>query len=320
MNTSFVTPQAPGSSDTALGSNNIASDSNDIEQADNEAMLLYKYTSSKVLHLTNFPRENCWYFHTTEKYVLEDIPGLVDKSETAVAFSRLGDGYVGYIGDTNYDIGPTRSIMANANQQKPVILLLCLGDKWMTDMLDDPQAFGSLGGALKYLNENRPDGILITDPGVIAPKNREILGRLTAFAQSGGTVVFSFCFASNINRDNMDRLWRESWNIPWTMGDYHRRPGHQQRRPAIALYSQKAVHLDGVSRENCWYLPTNDSHVESMVFPPDRIANQAQTPVAFSRVGDGHVGYTGDVNQESGTNMVLLRMFNLVTRHVVEEL
>ncbi|KAK8047907.1 hypothetical protein PG996_015971 [Apiospora saccharicola] len=185
--------------------------------------------------------------------------------------------------------------MANANQQKPVILLLCLGDKWMTDMLDDPQAFGvgielllekaqlkrakSLGGALKYLNENRPNGILVTDPGVIAPKNREILGRLVAFAQSGGTVVFSFCFASNIN-----------------------------------------LHLDGVSRENCWYLPTNDSHVESMVFPPDRIANQAQTPVAFSRVGDGYVGYTGDVNQESGTSMVLLRMFNLDTRQAVEEL
>lgn len=87
----------------------------------------------------------------------------------------------------------------------------------MTDMLDHLQAFGnngieiflektqlkrarSLEGVLKYLNENRPDGILVTDPGIIVPKNLEILGRLNAFAQSGGTVVFSFCFASNINR------------------------------------------------------------------------------------------------------------------------
>ncbi|KAK7911134.1 hypothetical protein PG985_013615 [Apiospora marii] len=239
--------------------------------------------------------------------------------------------------------------MANSKQQKPVILLLCLGDKWMTDILDDPQGFGegieillekaqlkrakSLGGALKYLNENRPDGILITDPGVVAPKTREILGRLTAFAQSGGTVVFSFCFASNINVDNMNRLWQESWNFPWTMGDYHRStlrlntsalgttlaPGSNSDVQLLPQYSQKAVHLDQVPRENCWYLPTEDSHVESMVFPPDRVANQAQTPVAFTRVGDSYVGYTGDVNQEKGTNMVLLRMFNLGTRQAVEE-
>ncbi|KAK8066177.1 hypothetical protein PG997_012924 [Apiospora hydei] len=242
----------------------------------------------------------------------------------------------------------------STSNKKPTILLLCLGDKWMTSMLDDPQAFGegidillekailkrakTLSGALKYLDQNKPDGILVTDPGVVAPSNREILRRLTAFAQSGGTVVFSFSFASNIRADDMDRLWQESWNLPWTMGNYNRST-FQLNTSALGTstapdsdgdirgqsllwpeYSQKAVHLDNVARENCWYLPTGESRIESMVFPPDRVTNHSQTPVAFTRAGEGFVGYTGDVNQERGTNLVLLRMFNLDIKPVVEEL
>ncbi|KAK8032035.1 hypothetical protein PG990_001769 [Apiospora arundinis] len=245
--------------------------------------------------------------------------------------------------------------MADSRQQKPTILLLCLGDKWMTNMLDDPTAFGAgidmllekaqlkraktLSGALKYLNSNRPDGILVADPGVIAEGNREILGRLAAFAQSGGTVVFSFCFASNINSENMDRLWQQSFDLPWKMNSYHRTT-HKLNASALGTtidlgsdsnsaadqhglllpeYSQKAVHLDNVPRENCWYLPSEESRIESHVFPPTSVTNKLETPVAFGRVGNGYVGYNGDVNQETGTNLVLLRMFNLDVENTVEE-
>ncbi|KAK6833411.1 Mitochondrial import receptor subunit TOM34 [Apiospora arundinis] len=232
--------------------------------------------------------------------------------------------------------------MAESRQQKPTILLLCLGDKWMTNMLDDPTAFGAgidmllekaqlkraktLSGALKYLNSNRPDGILVADPGVIAEGNREILGRLTTFAQSGGTVVFSFCFASNINSENMDRLWQQSFDLPWKMNSYHRTT-HKLNTSALGTTidhgsdsnSAAGRPLGQCPRENCWYLPSEESRIESHVFPPTSVTNKLETPVAFGRVGNGYVGYNGDVNQETGTNLVLLRMFNLDIENTVEE-
>ncbi|KAK8041031.1 hypothetical protein PG994_014038 [Apiospora phragmitis] len=129
----------------------------------------------------------------------------------------------------------------------PTILILCLGDKWMSDILDDPAGFGegidmllekanlkrakTLSEALNYLNEHKPDGMLVADPGVVAKCNRELLGRLVAFAHYGGTVVFSFCFATCIQLRTWTVSGRRAGAFPgrwvtvitqpsgWTRGD-----------------------------------------------------------------------------------------------------
>ncbi|KAK8110170.1 uncharacterized protein PG998_006627 [Apiospora kogelbergensis] len=191
----------------------------------------------------------------------------------------------------------------------------------------------------------RDDGILIADSGVVAQENREILGRLTAFAKSGGTVVYSFCFATSIRPGVMGQHWDHTWKLPWKAGQYHRTTfefnetaictvmtlgknsssssvfdAEIQECMLLPQYSQKAVHLSQVYPENRWYMPTSHSRLESLIPAPDlisRITNLSETPVAFARVGDGYVGYTGDVNQETGTNLVLLRMFNLDGRQAV---
>lgn len=75
-------------------------------------------------------------------------------------------------------------------------------------------------------------------------------------------------------------------------------------------YSQKTLCLKKVQREHAWYLPTEDSYTQSAVFTPERV-NQDETAVAFAPLGQGRVGYTGDVNMEVGTQMVVMRMFGL---------
>lgn len=57
----------------------------------------------------------------------------------------------------------------------------------------------SLSGALRYLNHNRPDGILVADGSIMLESNIELLGRIVAFAQYGGTVVCGLDFAYDLD-------------------------------------------------------------------------------------------------------------------------
>ncbi|KAI3396592.1 hypothetical protein diail_12043 [Diaporthe ilicicola] len=224
-----------------------------------------------------------------------------------------------------------------ATSPKPVILVLSIGEKWMQDMCDDPTSFGAglndllkhsglkrartARGALTYLENNTPpNGILVTDPGVAQPAAKELLDRVVAYARAGGTVVMSYCFSSNMRMDDMTDFWKQGWDLPWEPASYHRTDltlnesastlqGHQVAG-LQKVYSQKALCLKNVQREHCWYLPTEDSRTQSAVFPPGRV-NQNETAVAFASIGQGRVGYTGDVNMEDGTHMVVKSMFGL---------
>lgn len=225
-----------------------------------------------------------------------------------------------------------------AASTKPVILVLSIGEKWMQDMCDDPSSFGAglddllkhadlkrartAKGALSYLDKTTappPDGILVTDPGVAQPGNKALLDRVVAYARDGGTVVMSYCFSSNMRMDDMTDFWGRAWGLPWEPASYHRtdlalnESASTLRGQVAALrkaYSQKALCLKKVQREHSWYLPTEDSLTQSVVFPPERV-NQSETAVAFAPFDQGRVGYTGDVNMEVGTQMVVMRMFGL---------
>jgi hypothetical protein len=185
----------------------------------------------------------------------------------------------------------------------------------------------TFAGALRYLEQNTPNGIVVTDAGVVARSPaevrecREISDRLVTYVHNGGTVIFSFVFSSHVSPAQMNKFWQETWNLPWKFGDYHRTTFHLNRdalklddgvvEKLQAAYSQKAVHLKGVAREHAWYLPGTDSTTQTFVFPTAPIQNMEQTPMAFAKVGEGFVGYTGDVNQEEGTNLALMQMLGL---------
>lgn len=213
-----------------------------------------------------------------------------------------------------------------------------MGEQWMQDICDDPDSFGAgledllkhadlqrartAKDALSYLDKNAsspPDGILVTDPGVARPASKELLTRVVEYARAGGTVVMSYCFSSNMRMDEMTDFWKKVWDLPWEPASYHRtdltlnESASTLRGQVAALpkvYSQKALCLRKVKREHSWYLSTEDSVTQSAVFSPERV-NQNETAVAFAPVGQGHVGYTGDVNMEVGTHLVVMRMFRL---------
>ena len=79
-------------------------------------------------------------------------------------------------------------------------------------------------------------------------------------------------------------------------------------------YSQKAVFLAHVARDDSVYLPSSDSVTQSLVFPPSP-ANQNEAAVAFTKVGEGWLGYIGDVNNEQGSQVVIHSMLELAAKH-----
>jgi hypothetical protein len=171
-----------------------------------------------------------------------------------------------------------------ATSWKPVILVLSIGEKWMQDLCDDRRNFnGSLNellkhavlipartaaDALKYLSKNFPEGILVTDPGLAQPGNKELLDAVVAFARASGTVVMSYCFSSHLRMDVMKDFWKNAWGLPWEPGSILRgsfalNTSASTLRGKVALlhelYRQQALSLVNVEREHTWYLPMDNS-------------------------------------------------------------
>ena len=67
--------------------------------------------------------------------------------------------------------------------------------------------------------------------------------------------------------------------------------------------------LCNVLHEDSIYSPSPESRTQSHVFAAEPV-EQNQTPVAFAKIGDGCVGYIGDVNNETGSQAVILAMID----------
>ena len=78
-------------------------------------------------------------------------------------------------------------------------------------------------------------------------------------------------------------------------------------------YSQKALFLANVASNDSVYCPSSESVTQSRVFLPEP-ANPNEAAVAFTKVGEGWLGYIGDVNNELGSQAVLLSMLEFAAK------
>lgn len=147
------------------------------------------------------------------------------------------------------------------------------------------------------------------------------LAYLNTYVRRGGTVVFCNRFGGESSLSDMEKVFSTAFGLAWKAGYYHRstfvlRAANMRRHrltPAVELPPQcsvKAVHLIDVEEKDRLYVPRSDSCIESFVFAPQPI-DQDETPVAWADVGEGMVGYIGDVNSEGEGERVLLAMCGL---------
>ncbi|KAI9669489.1 MAG: hypothetical protein M1829_005078 [Trizodia sp. TS-e1964] len=164
--------------------------------------------------------------------------------------------------------------------------------------------------ALKYLQESTPPrAILLTDAALAHIKSK--------CANSPQHAVLA-AVRAYVRPSDLTKFLQEAWGTRWASGTYVRTTLHLQMRmlrvfgPALPEnYSQKALFLKNVARKEALYLPDEQSRVESLVFPPDPIADASQCPVVLGEVGRGWLGYIRDVNSEEETEAVIFAMCGL---------
>lgn len=220
--------------------------------------------------------------------------------------------------------------MSTSASVKPYILLLSLDDSLPFDqmyerLLEKLSAVATLAhankpdSALRSLADQPPHAVLVTDPSIT--HHGDVHAAVFDYVRAGGTVILMGNLSSLVRPKDLDSLFQRI-GLPWTYADYVRTTvylntltGASQLTSLPSCYSQKAVFLANVRVEAAWYLPSDASRTESDVFRSERIQNLQQTPVAFTSMGKGKLGYVGDVNGEEGSDAVVLAMCGL--QHVL---
>lgn len=170
--------------------------------------------------------------------------------------------------------------------------------------------------ALRWLSKNpQPQAILLADEYVTEKGQEPLLKKLAEYAKSGGTIVFGCRFSTFVKPLAMEAMFQRILGLPWARGSYHRTTFALNRRvenisvdSLSPSYSMKAMHLKNVAPAASVYLPTETSKIQSFVFAPDPVRDLQETPAAFAKVGEGYVGFVGDVNDEEQTTPLLTAM------------
>lgn len=219
--------------------------------------------------------------------------------------------------------------MASAN--RPDILLLCLAYK---DFLDESYASlidkladsanvkraKSAAGAIRYLAENSPKAIIITDEGITEKENEAALQKVHSYIRNGGLAIIGLHFPNFTQMDRFDYLFGRVFNLPWRHGDYHRTTF--QVNPSCTLpngvglssmpepYSMKVLHIKNARPHEKILVPVSDAMTQSHVFPPSYV-DQTQAATTGTKIGDGYLVYCGDVNAEVGSDHAILALCGL---------
>lgn len=213
--------------------------------------------------------------------------------------------------------------------QKPQILLLQLGEPYegnifknlYTDLCTKIEEHYTVIKTKSLTTEHLAQSktIIVTDGGLSKNKRKNVQIRLSEYAKAGGTVMLACLFSSFVSPPDFTSICR-NMDLPWGFGDYHRTDfalnpafapvfGNEAFKTLEQSYSMKAVHLTDVPATAKVYVPTDDSQVQSFVFPPDTV-DTAQTPAVWQKHGQGHIAYIGDVNNESGSQALMMAMLS----------
>ena len=131
---------------------------------------------------------------------------------------------------------------------------------------------------------------------------------LAKYAQAGGTVILG-CLFSRFCRPPDTAALFQNFDLQWKTGNYERDTfslnpaahgvfGEDVYATLAPSYSMKALHLKGAVPASAKIYTAEDE-------APTAVDSQ-QSPTVFARYGRGFVGYVGDVNQEEGSNALVM--------------
>ena len=218
-------------------------------------------------------------------------------------------------------------------ENKPQVLLAQLGDEMQTGVFED--LYAALRAKIEtnydlvkkttvptlinhlFQPQPQPQAVLVIDGGLSKQKFKKVQIKLSEYAKAGGAVIMCCLFSSFVSQPDFTTLM-QNMDLDWDWGDYHRSNfalnpslasifGHSAFKSLQKSYSMKAIHLKDVPAEAKVYLPTAESRTQSMVFPATKV-DTAQCPAVWQTHGDGYVGFIGDVNNEVGSQALLMAL------------
>ncbi|RPB20403.1 hypothetical protein L211DRAFT_829408 [Terfezia boudieri ATCC MYA-4762] len=200
-----------------------------------------------------------------------------------------------------------------SSQALPTVLVLALDELTEEMPIDflknevDVTFVTSEVEASEYLQTQRFTAVFVADPIIVA-ESPNLRRQVTTFAKTGGKVILGYFFSSLVRFPDFDEYMQTEWDLPWRYGNYSREYFQLNpqgvnlcREPGLPTsYSMKAGRINFVepaSKIYYPYYPEGEEHPDS-----------TQAGIAFTRIGDGWLGYIGDVNQEEDTCDVILAM------------
>ncbi|KAF5534996.1 triacylglycerol lipase [Fusarium napiforme] len=161
--------------------------------------------------------------------------------------------------------------------------------------------------------EPTPAAVLITDEGLTEDQNNHVWLAVLRYVRGGGTAVVMGSFSSFVLPLNIEPFFAQA-GLGWSAASYtgetfvlnDEAVGRGLAAKMVPEYSTKALFLNNVAFENAWYVTDEESNVLSSTN-----ARAGESAVALASVGDGKLGYIGDVNAEHGSNDAVLAMCGL---------
>lgn len=159
-----------------------------------------------------------------------------------------------------------------------------------------------------------PAAVLVTDSGISQKSTSPLIKALVNYTRTGGRLILGCQFSNNLALATTAAFF-QNWGLPWSDGGYFR--STYSLNPDIQglcvekLFKQcsmKSLQLKNVSPSHAVYLPTKDSRLQSHVFPSTPISDLDEFPAVFAPVGQGYLGYVGDVNGEKESSRLILEM------------
>ncbi|KAG5747122.1 hypothetical protein H9Q70_010204 [Fusarium xylarioides] len=162
--------------------------------------------------------------------------------------------------------------------------------------------------------ELTPAAVHITDEGLTEDQNNHVWHAVLRYVRGGGTVVVMGSFSSFVLPLGIKPFFAQA-GLGWCAASYN---GETFVLNEVAVksglaakmvrkYSTKALFVNNVALSDAWYVTDEESNVS-----PSAGVRAGDSAVAVASVGDGKLGFIGDVNAEHGSNVAVLAMCGLL--------
>lgn len=171
----------------------------------------------------------------------------------------------------------------------------------------------------------RPKAVFITDELIATPRYSAVWGAVIRYMQAGGTAICMGHFSCRLPTQYFRTFFSRA-GLPWEFDGFELSQSllnvdFLPREITDILPSShfaKAVHLKNVG-DASWYRlqhivkTRSDDDVQMTDEQPSRNVQllKDSSPVAMAQVGQGYLGFVGDVNSSEESNLVMIAMCGL---------